>query len=258
MEESKIFNQKGEKMKTAIVTGASGGIGKATVVELVKNGYFVSAWYNSNQAGVDELMGELSSMGYSGCAFAVQADLSNDKGVYEAFSKTAKSFNHIDLLVNNAGVSLYKLATETEDVEWDKVFSVNVKSAFILSKLVLPKMIEKKLGRIINVSSVWGISGACMESAYSASKAAVIGFTKALSKEVAPSGITVNCVCPGVIDTKMNARFSKSELEEIKNQIPVNRLGNPSEIASLIAFLASENAGYITGQTITCDGGYIL
>lgn len=245
-------------MKTALITGASGGIGRETVIEFVKNGYFVCAYYNSDEKSIKTLLDDISSMGFSGYVFPVKADLSNEKSIQDAIAQTKKNFNHIDVLVNNAGVSLIKLLTDTTENEWDKVFSVNVKSAFTLSKFVLPEMISRQSGKIINVSSVWGISGASMESVYSASKSALIGLTKALAKEVAPSGITVNCVCPGVINTKMNACFTSAELEDIKAEIPVNRLGDPKEVASLISFLASDKASYITGQVIACDGGYIL
>ena len=245
-------------MKTAIVTGASGGIGYQTVLRLVKDGYFVCAYYNSDETSIKTLLDEVESMGFCGYVFPVKADFSDSESVKHALEVTAKNFKHIDLLVNNAGVSLIKLLTDTTEEEWDRVMSINTKSAFTLSKFVLPQMISRQNGKIINVSSVWGVAGASMETVYSASKSALIGLTKALAKEVAPSGITVNCVCPGVIDTKMNACFTKEEMEEVKAEIPVNRLGTAKEVASLISFLASDNASYITGQVISCDGGYAL
>ena len=245
-------------MKTALITGASGGIGKALVKSFVKQGYFVSAWYNSDKNGITTLLSELESEGFGGYVFPVQADFSSLDSVKEGIEQTKCNFKHIDVLINNAGVSLYKLSHETSDEEWDKVFSVNTKTPFMLTKFVLPQMISRESGKIINISSVWGVAGASMETVYSASKSALIGFTKALAKEVAPSKITVNCICPGVIDTKMNAQFSKSELEEIQSEIPLGRIGNPEDVSELAVFLASDKAQYITGQIITCDGGYIL
>jgi len=245
-------------MKTALITGASGGIGSKTVLWFLQNGYFVAGWYNNGEEEMQRLKREIDRIGKSDYFLQVKADLTDTASIIAGFSATLKSFSHIDVLVNNAGVSLYKLMQDTAESEWDKVFDINAKSAFTLSKLCVPKMVERKSGRIVNVSSVWGLNGACMESVYSASKSALIGFTKALAKELAPSGITVNCICPGVIDTKMNAIFSPDEINEIKTQIPVMRLGKPEEVASLIGYLAGENSGYITGQVISCDGGYAL
>ena len=155
-------------------------------------------------------------------------------------------------------ISLIKLFDETTDEEWDNVFNVNVKSAYILTKFSLKSMIARKSGKIINVSSIWGKDGASMECCYSASKSALIGLTKALAKEVGPSNINVNCVCPGVIDTKMNARFSKDEMQDLVNETPLLRLGTANEIAKLIYFLSSNEASFITGQIITADGGFTL
>lgn len=244
-------------MKTALISGASGGIGLETVKSFLSNGYFTIAMCNKNENELITLKQNLSN-GLGDYLHIVKCDFSNESELNSCLSDLSKSFKHIDVLVNNAGISHFALLTETSNEDWQKIFDINVKSAFILSKWALNSMISRKYGKIINVSSVWGISGASMEVAYSASKSALIGFTKALAKEVAPSNVTVNCVCPGVIDTKMNAKFSSEEMGEIINEIPLNRLGKASEVASLISFLASENANYITGQTITIDGGYIL
>ncbi len=243
-------------MKVALVTGASGGIGRATAEKLVKDGFFVFAHYNANKSGIDKLSDELGELSQNLCA--VQADLSTEEGAVKLMDCVLKSFKHIDVVVNNAGVGLYKLITETTFEEWDRIFSINVKSAFIITNRTLKGMIELKRGKIINVSSMWGTVGASMEVAYSASKSALIGYTKALAKEVAPSGITVNCVCPGVIDTPINARFSKEELDALAEQTPLGRIGKAEEVAELISFLCSEKASYITGQVITCDGGFSL
>ncbi len=245
-------------MKIALVTGASSGIGKETARLFAENGYTVIAHYNTNLKGIEDLNASLEEKGVKGSIFAVQADFSDMNSIKQAFEKISASFKHIDVLVNNAGAGLYKMITDTTEYEWDKLFSVNVKSVFTLTNLVLEKMISAKQGKIVNVSSIWGVSGASMEVAYSASKSALIGYTKALAKEVAPSGITVNCVSPGVIDTAMNGRFTSEEMQELANETPIGRLGTPREVAELIYFLGSEKASFITGQVITCDGGFIL
>jgi 3-oxoacyl-[acyl-carrier protein] reductase len=245
-------------LKVALVTGASGGIGSHIAQKLIENGYFTIATYNSDLQGINNLKTRLEKVGLSDFLVPIKVDLSDTKYILRAFSVVSQSFKHIDILVNNAGVDLIKQITDTTEEDWDRVFNINVKSAFTITNLVLPKMIERKQGKIVNISSVWGISGASCEVAYSASKSALIGYTKALAKELAPSNINCNCVCPGVIDTKMNAKFTKEELEDIKSEIPKGRLGSPNEIADLVYFLCSENSDYITGQIITADGGYIL
>ena len=155
-------------------------------------------------------------------------------------------------------MGLYKLITDTTDAEWDKVFSVNMKSAFKITNGFLKEMIVNQRGKIVNISSMWGLVGASMEVAYSASKSALIGYTKALAKELAPSGINVNCVCPGVIDTPINARFSKEDMAALKDETPLGRIGKPKDVAELVAFLCSDNSDFITGQIIACDGGFTL
>lgn len=244
-------------MKTALITGASGGIGRATAIKFLQNGYFVIAQYNTDIDGIKQLNNSLTEE-QSQRLFTIKADFNNTDGVNKMISDVLKNFARLDVVVNNAGVGLYKLITQTEEGEWDKLFNVNVKSAFIISKRVLPAMINAGHGSIINVSSMWGNVGASMEVGYSASKSALIGFSKALAKEVAPSGIRVNCVCPGVIDTKMNARFSEEDILQLKEQTPLGRIGSAQEVANLIYFLSSEEASFITGQTISCDGGFSL
>ena len=194
----------------------------------------------------------------SNTVFSAYADFNNANSVKEMFNQISKSFKHVDVLVNNAGAGLYKLITETTETEWDTLFNVNVKSAFVLTNLVLSQMIKDKRGSIVNVSSIWGEKGACMEVAYSASKSAMIGYTKALAQEVAPSNVRVNCVCPGVIQTKMNSRFTEQEILELQQDTPLGRLGKVQDVAELIYFLGSEKSSFITGQVITCDGGFTL
>lgn len=245
-------------MKIALVTGASGKIGSQTALLFGQKGYFVIAQYNNGEEGIAQLKTRFLEAGISDYLFCYKCDFSNSKEVIKMCENLDKSFKHIDALINNAGIDVYALLSDTSLEEWDKVFDVNVKSAFILTKWASSKMISSEKGKIVNVSSVWGISGGSMEVAYSTSKAALIGFTKALAKELAPSKINVNCVCPGVIDTNMNSRFSSTEMDKILSNIPLGRLGTAEEIARLIYFLCTEQASYITGQVITSDGGYIL
>lgn len=245
-------------MRVALITGVSGAIGKAIALEFLKNGYFVIGQYNSNAKKIEEFKNEIADSEYSDYFFAVQADFSKESEVQKLYETVSKSFKHIDVLVNNAGKDLYKLVTETENCEWDEIFNVNVKSAFILTKNFAREMISRSSGKIVFVSSIWGNNGGSMESAYSASKSALIGFTKALAKELSPSNINVNCVCPGVIDTPMNDRFSKEEKLELEERTPLKRMGTPSEIADIIYFLSSEKSDFITGQVITVDGGFTL
>lgn len=240
-------------LKKALITGASGGIGYATALKLYEQGYFIIAQYNQNQQSIEKLFNEVN-----GNLFAVKADLSNDNQVLEFIQKVKKSFKYVDVIVNNAGVGLYKLITDTTSDDWDRLFNINMKSAFTITNAFISGMVEKQRGKIVNVSSIWGQVGASMEVCYSASKSALIGYAKALAKELAPSKITVNCVCPGVIDTPINARFSEQEMQELKDQTPLGRIGQAQEVADLIAFLTSEKADFITGQVITCDGGFSL
>ena len=249
----------GEKdLKTALITGASGGIGKAIVKKFVANGYKVIAQYNKNKDGIDSLLSELEKENLGGTVYPIQADFTDLNSIDKMFQDIFSKFNKIDVLVNNSGIGLYKLITETTEKEWDTIFSVNMKSVYYTVNKVLPSMLKNKSGKIVNVSSMWGISGASMEVAYSASKSALIGYTKALAKELAPSGINVNCVCPGVIDTQMNARFKQEEINDLINATPVGRLGKPMDVAELIYFLSDEKSSFITGQIISCDGGFLV
>ena len=244
-------------MKTALVTGASGGIGRAIVKEFISNGYFVIAQYNKNYKGIQKLVEELpeSQKEY---LFTISADFNVKGEAQKLFDKVSESFKHIEVLVLNAGKDLYKLYTDTTEEEWDSLFNVNVKANFMLSKLFLPEMISRQSGNIVFVSSIWGNNGASMEVCYSATKASLIGLTKSLAKEVSYSKINVNCVCPGVVDTPMNSRFTTEEMEEIISSTPMGRTCSPQEVAKLVYFLTTNDAKFITGQTITIDGGFTL
>ena len=244
-------------MKTALITGASGGIGLALVKKFIQDGYFVICQYHSEKGG-EKLRRELTENGLTERAYFCRVDFSKEKEVQDFAEKVICDFKHVDLLINNAGVDLYETITDTSLEKFNYVNSVNYTSAFILTKAVLNEMISRRNGNIINISSVWGIAGASMETVYSASKSALIGFTKALAKEVAPSNVRVNCICPGVIDTPMNDCFNAEEKAQIISEIPLGRMGKPQEVAELCAFISSSKAEYITGQIITIDGGYIL
>ena len=245
-------------MQTALITGVSGGIGKAIAKKFIDEGYFVIGQYNSNEKSVLEFTAELEKQGKSDLFFSVKADFTKPEQINQMMDNVQKSFKSISVLVNNSGVALYKLITDTTGEDWDKLFDVNVKSTFMITNRVLRDMISAKKGKIVNISSMWGIVGSSMEVAYSASKSAIIGYTKALAKEVGPSGINVNCVCPGVIKTPMNANLSSQDMLDLADQTPLGRIGTPEEISELVYFLSSDKADFITGQIISCDGGFAL
>ena len=243
-------------MKTALVTGASRGIGKSTAITLSRLGYRVIINYLKNDEAAKAVCRYINESG--GEAYIMRADVSKADEAKEMFKNIEKLCKGIDILVNNAGISHIGLFNEMTEEEYDRVFAVNMKSAFLCSKLAVPYMINKKSGRIINISSMWGITGASCEAVYSASKAAVIGFTKALAQELAPSGITVNAVAPGVIDTDMNKNLTKEDISELENQTPLGRIGTPLEVAKAVAYLASEDSGFITGHVINISGGMVI
>lgn len=242
--------------KTVLITGASRGIGKAAAETFAKAGYDAALNYNKSEAAAEALCRELEK--YSVKALPFRADVSDKKAVEKMYAEIEKAFGGVSVLVNNAGIAEQALFTDITEEMWDRMFAVNVKGAYNCTQAVLPEMIHEKYGRIINISSMWGISGASCEVHYSASKAALIGFTKALAKEVGLSGITVNCVAPGVIDTDMNGKLSPETMAELKESTPLNRIGAPRDVAETVLFLASESASFITGQIISVDGGFIL
>ncbi len=243
-------------MKNVLVTGATGGIGKAIAELFAKSGYNV-ALHTFSKIEQAKLFGEELENKYSVKTFVVTADVSQWNEVKNMFSLVDENFGKIDVLVNNAGVSSVMMLCDTDETEMDRVLGVNLKGAMMCAKEASVNMVHNKWGRIINISSVWGNVGASCEVAYSASKAGLVGFTKALAKELAPSGITVNAVSPGLIDTKMNAHLSNDDIKELCDEIPVGRIGTPEEVAHTVLFLASEEASYITAQNIAVDGGWI-
>lgn len=243
------------KKKTVIITGASRGIGKETARFFAQKGWNIVINYNTSENEAKELFAELSPVAN---ASIFKADVSSKSETDALAEFTLKTYGGIDALINNAGISYgTMLFSDTSDADRKRLFDVNLFGTFNAVQSVLPHMLHKKSGSIVNVSSIWGLTGASCEVVYSSSKAAVIGFTKALSKELAPSSIRVNAVAPGVIDTKMNSFLSESERSDILQDIPLGRFGTPAEIASLIYFLSSDDSSYITGQVITADGGFI-
>ncbi|MDO4744520.1 MAG: glucose 1-dehydrogenase [Clostridia bacterium] len=243
-------------MKTVLITGASRGIGKATAKRFAEAGYSVVVNYNKSEALAEELCREIQALG--GKALAFGADIADDEQVKKMVKEAVACFGTIDVLVNNAGVALPQgLFTDFADTDARCVFDTNVFGMMNCTRAIVPHFVSKKSGKIVNVSSIWGISGASCEAIYSASKAAVIGFTKAMARELAPSGINVNCVAPGMIDTDMNAHLPIEDREAFAEDVPLGRIGTAAEVADAILFLASEKSDYITGQTLTVDGGLL-
>ncbi len=243
-------------MKTVLITGASRGIGRATARKFAKMGYNVAINYNNSKAEAEELCAEIRENG--GSAQIFQADVSKKTEAESMIVEINSVFGDIDVLVNNAGIAPKQgLFTDMSDDVIRKVFDVNVFGTMECSRAVVPQMVKNKSGRIINVSSIWGVCGGSCEVLYSSTKAAIIGFTKALAKELAPSGINVNCVAPGFVETDMNQHLTDEEKSAFCEDVPLGRIAKPEEIADVIFFLASDESGYITGQTIVADGGYI-
>ena len=233
--------------KSALVTGGSRGIGAGICRALRRDGWTVYFNYSSSQYAADSLAGEIG-------ACAIRADLRSPGEVQSLMEQVGD----IDLLVNNAGIWRGGLVQDISDETWEDIFRVNTEAAFRTVRASVPSMIHRKFGNIINISSVWGLYGASFESAYSASKGALISFTKALAKELGPSGIRVNCVCPGVIATDMCACYSLEEMSSLASDTPLGRIGQPEDVAELVTWLASDKSSFLTGQIIGCDGGFGL
>ena len=238
-------------MKNVFITGASGGIGSAVAERFAAAGYTVFAGYRAGRGAAEELSRRTG-------AIPVEIDVSDEVSVKEAFRFIEERARGVDVLVNCAGIAAIRLFDKITADEWDGMFAVNVRGPFLTSRAAVPYMIKNKAGKIINVSSMWGITGASCEVHYSASKAAVIGMTKALAKELAPSGITVNCVAPGAIETRMIAHMSENDKKDFTDGVPLGRLGTPADVAGAILFLASTDADYITGSVISPDGGMTI
>ncbi len=237
-------------MKRVLITGGTGGIGRALIRVFLKKDYRVLFTYCSS----DETARKLEKEG----AVGYHCDFKKTEEIEKACAEIFQTEENIDVLINNAGVSSFGLFQELSNEEWNRVRAVNLDAPLFLCRAVIPGMITRKNGRIINISSMWGQVGASCEVAYSTAKAGLLGFSKALAKEVGPSGITVNCVCPGVIDTEMNACLGQKVLEELKNETPMGRLGTPEDVAGLCLWLAGENASFVTGQVLGINGGYVI
>lgn len=237
-------------MKTVFVTGASGGIGEAVAKKFAGNGYFVGVGYNSNRGKAENLAKKINGV-------AIKTDVSDEKSVSAAMSDFLLRAGRLDVLVNSAGIALpIKTLLDTTSKEFDKAFSVNVKGVYNCCKAAIPAMLDGG-GSIINISSMWGVTGGSCEAIYSASKAAVIGFTKALAKEYAAAGITINCVAPGYIDTPMNDNLSDENKKLAIADIPVGRVGEGEDVAKAVFYLA-ENGGFVTGEVLSVNGGEVI
>ncbi|WP_138202954.1 elongation factor P 5-aminopentanone reductase [Haloimpatiens lingqiaonensis] len=241
--------------KIALVTGASRGIGRSIAIELAKRGANVIVNYKKDQEGAEKTIELINENG--GRGFLYKGDVSSYSFCKNMIEDIIKRFSKLDILVNNAGISKVGLFMDLTEEEFDEIMNVNFKGVFNCCHAVVEHMISRKQGTIVNISSIWGNAGASCEVIYSASKGAVNSFTKALAKELAPSGIRVNAVSPGVIDTQMNKCFSIEEKEALIEEIPMMRMGQGEDIGEVVGFLCDESSRYITGQIITVDGGFL-
>lgn len=242
------------KKDIVLVTGASGGIGRAIGRAFAQKGCQVALHYNRNRGPAQGAAKEIAAQG--GRASCFQGDLTEEEGVNRLFAQVEAELGQVSVLVNNAGIAWQGLITDMSLAEWRRVLDTNLTSVFLCCRRALPGMVRKKRGIIINISSMWGQRGASCEAAYSAAKAGVIGLTQALAMEEGPSGIRVNCIAPGVIDTPMNSRLSEAELAALAEETPLGRLGLPEEVAQAAVLLAENQ--FITGQTLGVNGGFVM
>ena len=238
-------------MKNVLITGGSRGIGRACVEKFTREGYAVSFIYNNSTAAAEALSARTG-------AYGIKADISDPKQAKTAVDQAFSAMGGIDILINNAGISLIKLFTDTTDEDYYNIMNTNLGGTFFVTREAVKPMISMHFGRVVNVGSMWGKVGASCEVAYSASKSAIEGFTKALAKELGPSGISVNCIEPGVIATQMNAELDEATLAELCDETPVGRIGTPEEVADFIFEIATEKSGFLTGQIIGFDGGFAI
>lgn len=244
-------------LNTAVVTGGAKGIGAAISVALAKAGYNVIMGYKTSRERAEELAKVIIS-GYGVSCEAVYCDVTDVESARNIVDIAAKKYGSVDILVNNAGVAQQKLFTDITDDDWNRMIGVNLTGVFNTCRVASKYMVSQKSGSIVNISSMWGQVGASCEVHYSAAKAGVIGLTKALAKELAPSGVRVNCVCPGVVMTDMMKDFSEETLRELSEETPLGKLGTPKEIADAVAFLCSDRASFITGQILGVNGGFVI
>ena len=240
----------------ALVTGASRGIGRAIALELGQEGRCVCVNYYQHAEAAQEVVRQLQARGCR--AMAVQADVADRTAVEHMIHTITDTWGPVDLLVNNAGISLQGLFQDTTDEQWDRILGVNLTGSRNTIQAVLPAMISAKQGCIVNISSIWGLRGASCEVAYACTKTAIVGMTRSLALELAPSHIRVNCVAPGVINTDMVQVLGQETLRELAEETPLGRLGTPEDIAHAVAFFASDRADFLTGQVLSADGGFIV
>lgn len=242
--------------KTALVTGASRGIGKEIALELARNGANVIVNYAGNKQLAEQVVDQIRSLGRE--SIAIQADVANNDAVEKMVKEIVGKFGSLHILVNNAGITRDQLLMRMKEADWDDVLNTNLKSVFLTTKAVSRQMIRQREGRIINISSIVGVSGNAGQANYVAAKAGIIGLTKSAAKELASRNITVNAVAPGFITTDMTEQLPEEVKNELSEQIPLARLGDPKDIAYSVAFLASDKSSYITGQTIHVNGGMYM
>ena len=242
--------------KTALVTGASRGIGRAIALELASQGANVAVNYAGSEAKANEVVDEIKALGRD--AFAYKCNVSDSANVTEMVKSVIDRFGSLDILVNNAGITKDNLIVRMKEEEWDDVININLKGVFLVTKAVTRQMMKQRKGRIINIASIVGVSGNPGQANYVAAKAGVIGLTKTTAKELASRNITVNAIAPGFITTDMTDQLPEEIKAEMLKQIPLARLGEPKDVAKAAAFLASDDAAYITGQTLNIDGGMVM
>jgi 3-oxoacyl-[acyl-carrier protein] reductase len=240
----------------ALVTGGSRGIGRAICLELGRHGAKVAVNYQTNEAKAEQVAAEITACG--GEAFAVRGDVADPAAAAAIVKETVDRFGSLEILVNNAGITRDGLLMRMSEADWDDVQNTNLRGTFLVTKAAMRQMLRAKNGRIINISSVVGVMGNAGQANYAAAKAGMIGFTRAVAREVASRGITVNAIAPGFIQTDITAAMTEAQVAAVMGQVPLGRIANPEDVAPLVAFLASDGANYITGQCIHVDGGMVM